>query len=139
MYQCNLIFYFHTGIVDNWENCILQAWLNFFSLKNLEYNLTAFTGINSRRNHLRVKLSRCFGLTAFLWQINCIPLVQLLDSIDDELIMGKLFFAPLTQAVFYLIIANEINVPEIDFKNYSIRSLNKNQQYIFKSHWKWRT
>lgn len=36
--------------------------------------------------------------------------------------MDKLFFTPLTQAVFYLIIINEINVPEIDFKNYSIRS-----------------
>lgn len=54
--------------------------------------------------------------------MHCIPLIQLQYSIDNKLIMDKLFFTPLTQAVFYLIIINEINVPEIDFKNYSIRS-----------------
>ena len=33
--------------------------------------------------------------------------------------MDKLFLTPLIQAVVYLIIINEINVPDIHFNNYS--------------------
>lgn len=120
MYQCNLIFLFSYCIVDTWESCILQAWLNFFSLQSLEYNLTAFTGINSTK-HLSVKLQ--------MFWIDCISLLSRLHTTSTTLIHGwrqancdTFFFTPLTQAVFYLIIIHDINVPEVDFKNYSIRS-----------------